>query len=69
MTTKKKTAAGGRAKKLKLKKETIKDLKGIGSGKDVKGGQLKLTGDCGASQKCVTGGCLGTRLLCGPRTI
>jgi hypothetical protein len=38
MTSKKTTARAG-SKKLKLKKEVIKDLDGKGKGKDVKGGQ------------------------------
>jgi hypothetical protein len=37
MTTKKSTTGKGGAKKLKLKKQTVKDLN-AGKGKDVKGG-------------------------------
>jgi hypothetical protein len=46
MTTKKNSATGKRKTgKLKLDKETIKDLKGKGTVKNVKGGQVGLRPD------------------------
>ena len=65
--TKKKGTAGrgrGRAKKLILKKETIRDLSPKKAGKDVKGG---LWGPVYPTMACKTQGCDSTPYgLCGP---
>jgi hypothetical protein len=46
MTTKKKTASGlGKRQKLKLRKETVKDLD-AGKGSGVKGGMVARSGIC-----------------------
>jgi hypothetical protein len=63
MTTKKGTAGRGRAKKLKLKRETIRDLNPKKAGKDVKGGW----GPIYPTMACKTQGCPSTPYgLCGP---
>ena len=53
MTTKKTTTSKGGVKKLKLKKETIKDLE---AGKNVKGGFIRLGGKVGGQVGGVVGG-------------
>ena len=59
MTTKKKTATGkGEVKKLKLKKDTIKDLDVKSRANEVKGGRRPVTKTCAG---CATG---DTCLLC-----
>ena len=58
MTTKKTATGKGQAKKLKLKKETVKDLDVKGKANGVKGGAIRLTGACPtASCNCFTNGC------------
>ena len=63
MTKKKGTAGKGRVKKLKLKRETIRDLSPKKAGKDVKG----LWGPVYPTTACKTQGCDSTPFgLCGP---
>jgi hypothetical protein len=55
MTTRKRTDAHRGAKKLKLNKETIRDLDSKGKAGQVKGGGTLLS--CQAGQVCFTQGC------------
>ena len=70
MTTKKKAVPGkGKTAKLKLKKETIKDLEAAGSGKDVKGGYIAAATTIRAlncSAHCITLTYCGTQCMCNP---
>ena len=64
MTKKKGTAGRGKAKKLNVKRETIRDLNAKGAGKDVKGG---LWGPVFPTTACKTQGCPSTPYgVCGP---
>jgi len=64
MTSKKKSATGGKAKKLKVKKETIRDLEPKGSRK-VKGGRDTAISACECTQNlCQTG-----NVFCNPMTV
>lgn len=67
MTTKKKSAGKGRAKKLKLKKETIRDLAPRGSRK-VKGGALALDTAI-SSCECTLNLCQTGNMFCNPMTL
>jgi len=67
MTTKKKTAGKGRARKLKLNKETLKDLDAKGRTSKVKGG-AKLLGGPATDVACSRGACgptWGATCTCG----
>jgi len=72
MTTKKKTAGKGRARKLKLKKETIKDLDARGKTERVKGGLMTAATDVACSRGACgptwgatcTCGCKDTDISC-----
>jgi len=71
MTSKKSTAGTGKkTAKLKLKKETIKDLNAKGSGKDVKGGYIfdaaTTIRALNCSAHCVTLTYCGTQCMCNP---
>lgn len=70
MTSQKKSTTGkGKAPKLKLKKETIKDLEARGSGRDVKGGIFDAATTIRAlncSAYCVTLTYCGTQCMCNP---
>lgn len=64
MTTKKKTATKGRARKLKLKKETLRDLDPKGR-KKVKGGAGTAISACDCTfDLCQTG-----NMFCNPVTV
>jgi hypothetical protein len=53
MTTKKKTTGKSDIRKLKLKKETVRDLDAKGTGKNVKGGSAVTCATCAAGVICV----------------
>ena len=56
MTTKKTTTGKSQARKLKLKKETVKDLDVKGKANEVKGGLVPRSIVCGITQikSCIT---------------
>ena len=59
------SGAGAKAsKKLKVRRETIRDLDAKKSGKNVKGGGWGLTGAC-KTAACETADCKGTLVGCG----
>lgn len=62
------TGSKAKARKPKLRRETVKDLDAKAGGKNVKGGYLAYTAQCLATAKCATATCAATQCACGGAT-